>query len=454
MLPDFLSQLLQNVFALLAALAVCVLVSPYLLLLFAPLVLLFSSMQRYFRSTAREVKRLEGVSRSPIFSSFGETLNGLSTIRAYGMQSTFMEHNFHAVQHNARLYLTHNMLNRWLAVRLDMVSLVVVGAVAFFSIAVRRSGRDSIAALALLYAQQFTGMLQYTVRVLVDTETSMTAAERLLHFSTIPQEAEHRRAETAPPTDWPQEGVIRFRNVRLRYRPELPRVLRGVSFDVPARHKVGICGRTGAGKSSLSVALFRIVELDSGSIEIDGVNIAELGLGDLRERMAIIPQDPVLFSGTVRYNLDPFNRVSDAELWQALARVHLDQTVREMPAGLDTAVAEYGENLSQGQRQLVCIARAMLRHARVLVLDEATASVDGQTDRLIQTAIRENFADCTVLTIAHRLDTILDCDRVLVLDRGRVAEYDRPSVLLARKGGVFRDMVEQASRVGGGAGHA
>lgn len=280
-----------------------------------------------------------------------------------------------------------------------------------------------------------------------ETEAMFTSAERLMEFeATTPVEAEavvESMEEALTSTRWPSEGGITFDAVSARYRPGLPLVLRGLSVTVQPRHHVGIVGRTGSGKSSLALCLYRILEADEGRVVIDGIDIRSLGLRQLRSRLAIIPQDPVLFTGTLRYNLDPLAQATDAALWTALRRVHLSDFVESLSAGLDSDVAEQGDNLSAGQRQLVCFARALLRDARIIVLDEATAAVDHTTDALIQTTIAEEFKECTLLVIAHRLHTIMAYHRVLVLDAGRAAEYDHPAALLQRPHGLFSKLVRK-----------
>lgn len=251
--------------------------------------------------------------------------------------------------------------------------------------------------------------------------------------------------EKRPPPGWPQAGAVAFENYSTRYRPGLDLVVKGINADLHSAEKVGIVGRTGAGKSSLTLALFRMVEPAEGRIVVDGLDISSIGLHDLRASLTIIPQDPVLFSGSLRFNLDPFGRYSDEELWRALELAHLKKFVAQLPDGLQHAVTEGGENISVGQRQLVCLARALLRRSKILVLDEATAAVDLATDALIQETIRREFRDSTVLTIAHRLNTILDYDRVLLLDRGQVREFDSPQRLLADRDSVFSAMAADAN---------
>jgi len=283
--------------------------------------------------------------------------------------------------------------------------------------------------------------------MLATIEAQMNSVERVLFYSNnIDTEADDVKPDTDPnPNEWPSNGNIDINDISMRYR-DGPVVLKGISVHIKGGEKVGVCGRTGSGKSSLMVALFRIAELenDGGGIIIDGVNTSDIGTTTLRLNLSIIPQDPVIFSNTVRYNLDPFGTSSDEELWEVLRKVQMEEVIADLEGGLQYEVAEGGENFSQGQRQLLCIARALLRKPKILVMDEATASIDNTTDATIQTMIRENFKDATVLTIAHRLNTIMDSDRVLVLNDGHVAEYDSPQALLKKPDGLFRAMVEKS----------
>lgn len=272
----------------------------------------------------------------------------------------------------------------------------------------------------------------------------MNAVERLHHYAEeLDVEADAIIPDNRPSEQWPSAGAIKIRNLEMRYRPELPSVLHDLSLDIQGGEKIGVVGRTGAGKSSIMMALFRLVEPTKGTIEIDGVDVSKIGLFDLRTRLAIIPQDPILFSGTIRSNLDPFEKRTDQELWEVLERSDLKTYVTSCEGGLDSQVSEFGENLSVGQRQLLCLARAMLTHARVIIMDEATASVDVATDVMLQKAIRVDFANSTVLTIAHRLNTVIDYSRVLVLDHGVIKEFDTPANLLRNPDSVFSSMVDE-----------
>lgn len=296
--------------------------------------------------------------------------------------------------------------------------------------------------LLLSYSLNITNLLSNVLRQASRAENSLNAVERVGTYIDLPSEAPEIIDSNRPPPGWPSSGIIEFEDVVLRYRPGLPAVLRGLSFVIPATQKVGIAGRTGAGKSSMLNALFRIVELERGRILIDDCDISKFGLTDLRKVLSIIPQSPVLFSGTVRFNLDPFGEHNDADLWEALERAHLKDVIRRNAFGLDAEVSEGGDNFSVGQRQLLSLARSLLRRSKILVLDEATAAVDVRTDALIQKTIREQFKYCTMLIIAHRLNTIIDSDRILVLDDGQVVEYDTPEKLLRMEEGAFSKMVQ------------
>jgi len=433
-------QFLQNWFTLLGVIAVTIAGSYYMIALLVPIGILFRWIQTYFRASQRELKRIESTTRSPIFSLFAETLNGLSTIRAYGLQEEFEDRNEFLIEKNSQVFSVQWLSQRWLALRLDWVSLLVILCTCLLMVGLRDSIGVGVASLSIVYSLQFTGLLQMTTRNSVDTENYLTSVERLMDFKAIKTEKAARVPAHDPPTAWPQHGAIRFDALQLRYRPDLPLVLKGATATIPPRAKVGICGRTGSGKSSLMLALFRLVEPCGGTIMIDDVDIQKIGLQTLRNKLAIIPQDPVMFSATLRFNIDPFNQCSDDEIHQALARVHLSDLVASFELGLQHPVSENGESLSQGQRQLVCIARALLRKSKIIILDEATSSVDAATDALIQETIRVNFAHATVLTIAHRLETIVDSDAIMLLKDGNVAEFGSPSDLLSRPSD-FRSLV-------------
>ncbi|XP_026390011.1 ABC transporter C family member 2-like [Papaver somniferum] len=412
-----------------------------------PLLIVFYSAYLYYQSTAREVKRLDSISRSPVYAQFGEALNGLSTIRAYQAYDRMSNINGKSMDNNIRYTLVNISANRWLAIRLETLGGIMIWLTATFAVMQNERAVDQVAfassmGLLLSYALNITNLLTGVLRLGSLAENSLNAVERIGTYVDLPSEAPAVIENNRPPPGWPSSGSIKFEDVVLRYRPELPPVLHGLSFTISPSEKVGIVGRTGAGKSSMLNALFRIVELERGRILIDDYDVAKFGLTDLRKVLGIIPQSPVLFSGTVRFNLDPFTEHNDADLWEALERAHLKDVIRRNSLGLDAEVTESGENFSVGQRQLLSLARALLRRSKILVLDEATAAVDVRTDALIQKTIREEFKSCTMLIIAHRLNTIIDCDRVLLLDAGQVSEFDTPEELLSNEGSSFSKMVQ------------
>ncbi|CAK4112910.1 unnamed protein product, partial [Aphanomyces euteiches] len=420
LLPNLFLDILQTFFIAASSMLVCAVSSIYVALSFLPVIGPFYVMGEFFKKSSRELKRLEGVSRSPIFSSFAETLDGVQTIRAFKMDRHFIRQNRKAVDTNAKFLFALVGVGRWFSVRTYLVSVLLIAIMLTVIINIRHSISATTAGLALTNSLALLPMVQWFIRLYDMVESAMTAVERLLHFKTIPEEAPETTLHDPAFASWPSKDAVQFQNLKLRYRPDLPLVLHGITLDIQGGEKIGICGRTGAGKSSLMIALFRISEFDSGTILIDGMDIATIGLATLRRVLSIIPQDPVLFSGTLRENLDPFGEKTDAELDAVVQQTHLD-------LALSTVVAESGSNLSVGQRQLLCIGRALLRQSRIIVMDEATANVDLATDQLIQTTIQQAFTTETVLTIAHRLDTILHCDRVVVLEKGQVVECDAPS---------------------------
>uniref|UniRef100_A0A182RRP5 ABC-type glutathione-S-conjugate transporter n=1 Tax=Anopheles funestus TaxID=62324 RepID=A0A182RRP5_ANOFN len=419
--------------------------TPIFLAVVPPLMVIYYFVQRFYIDTSRQLKRLESVTRSPIYSHFGESIGGQSTIRAYGQQNRFTQESERRVDYNQLVSYPTIVANRWLSVRLELIGSFVVLFAALFAILARDSIGQATVGLSISYALQVSHQLSFLVRMTSEVETNIVAVERLEEYTVLPREAEWKKG-TVDKT-WPAEGKVEFKDYQIRYREGLDLVIRGISLNVRGGEKIGIVGRTGAGKSSLTLGLFRIVEAAGGQIVIDGLDISQMGLHQLRGRLTIIPQDPVLFSGTLRANVDPFKSYSDDQVWKALELSHLKTFVKGLAAGLDHEIAENGENLSVGQRQLICLARAVLRKTKVLILDEATAAVDLETDDLIQKTIRTEFADCTILTIAHRLNTILDSDRVLVLDKGLVAECDSPQSLLANRESIFFGMAKNAGIV-------
>ncbi|XP_072168419.1 multidrug resistance-associated protein 1-like [Diadema setosum] len=423
--------------------AVICAVLPFFTLIILPLSVICTLMQRFYICTSRQLKRLESISRSPIYSHFSETIVGTSTIRAYKRQGEFIHQNEQLIDDNQITYYPNMASNRWLALRLEFVGNFIVFFSALFAVIGRNELSSGIVGLSISYALQITQTLNWMVRMTSELETNIVAVERVKEYAETPTEAAAIVPDNRPAPSWPQEGGVKFINYSTRYREGLDLVIKGIDLTIKSGEKVGIVGRTGAGKSSLTLALFRIIEPAGGQIEIDGIDIAKIGLRDLRSRITIIPQDPVLFAGSLRMNLDPFESYTDDDIWLALKLSHLHTFVSGLPEGLQHECTEGGENLSVGQRQLICLARALLRKSKILVLDEATAAVDLETDDLIQATIRTEFSECTVITIAHRLNTIMDSTRILVMDAGQIAEFDTPSELLA-KGGIFYAMAKDA----------
>lgn len=327
--------------------------------------------------------------------------------------------------------------------RIEFIGNCIVLFAALFAVTGKDSLSPGLVGLSVSYALQVTMSLNWMVRMTSELENNIVAVERVKEYSETKTEAPWEVEDKKPPPEWPMLGNVEFHDYSVRYREGLDLVLKNITLNVKGGEKIGIVGRTGAGKSSMTLCLFRLLEAAAGEITIDEVKIAEIGLHDLRSKLTIIPQEPVLFSGTLRMNLDPFERYSDEEVWKALELSHLHKFVRNQTAKLELECSEGGENLSVGQRQLVCLARALLRKSRILILDEATAAIDLETDDLIQSTIRTQFEDCTVFTIAHRLNTIMDYTRVLVLDKGRIAEFDTPTNLISQRG-IFYGMAKDA----------
>lgn len=420
--------------------------TPIFLSVIVPLGIVYYLVQRFYVPTSRQLQRIESTNRSPIFNHFSETIAGASTIRAYGQQQRFIETSVERVDKNILFYFARIASNRWLGTRLEFVGNLIVFAAALFAVLTPDVSSGAVG-LSVSYALQITGALNLLVRMTSDLETNIVSVERLKEYAEIETEAPWILNFRRPPHDWPPKGQVDFQDYKTRYREGLDLVLRGISCHIDGGEKVGIVGRTGAGKSSLTVALFRLIEPAGGSIIIDGHSIANMGLHDLRQKLTILPQDPVLFSGTLRMNLDPFDQYQDSQLWRAIEHAHLKKFVTDLPDGLLHECGEGGENLSVGQRQLVCLARTLLRKTKILILDEATAAVDMETDDLIQHTIRTEFKDCTILTIAHRLNTIMDYDKVMVLDQGLIKEFDSPHNLLKDKHSAFHSMARDANLV-------
>ncbi|CAK6982138.1 multidrug resistance-associated protein 1-like isoform X1 [Scomber scombrus] len=444
MIPEGLKMMLGYLFKLLEVCIIVLLATPLTGLLLLPLTCLYIFIQSFYVAASCQLRRLEAVSRSPIYSHFNETLQGAGVIRAFGEQRRFTLQADRRIDSNQEAYFPRFVATRWLAVNLEFLGNLLVLAAAVLSVRSRAELSPGIVGLAVTHSLQVTGILSWIVRSWTDVENNIVSVERVKEYAHTPKEAAWTLPDSLLPAAWPTTGTIQFEDYGLQYRKGLDWALKGISISIQDKEKVGIVGRTGAGKSSLALGLFRILEAAKGRICIDGIDIAQIGLHELRSRITIIPQDPVLFSGSLRMNLDPFDTCSDEELWRALQLAHLHTFVSALPQKLNHECCEGGENLSVGQRQLLCLARALLRKTKILVLDEATAAVDVELDQLIQSTIRTQFKDSTVLTIAHRINTILDCNRVLVMDRGSLVELDSPAVLVQQQQSFFYQICLQA----------
>ncbi|XP_029376380.1 ATP-binding cassette sub-family C member 2 isoform X2 [Echeneis naucrates] len=435
-IPQSFRSWIMCLLGVLGTLFVICLATPFFTIIIIPLALIYYFVQRFYIATSRQLRRLDSVSRSPIYSHFGETVSGLSVIRAYNHQERFLKHNEITIDENLKNVYPWIVSNRWLAIRLEFLGNLVVFFAALFAVVSRNSLNSGLVGLSISYALNVTQTLNWLVRMTSELETNIVAVERVSEYTKLENEAKWI-TDTRLPKNWPEEGRLQFEDYKVRYRPGLDLVLHGITCDIGSTEKIGIVGRTGAGKSSLTNSLFRIVEAAEGRILLDNIDISTIGLHDLRNNLTIIPQDPVLFSGTLRMNLDPFDKFTDEDLWRVLELSHLKDYVAGLQEKLEHEVTEGGENLSVGQRQLLCLARALLRKSRILILDEATAAVDLETDNLIQNTISKEFSHCTVLTIAHRLHSIMDNSRIMVLDAGKIVEFDTPSNLLEKKGHFY-----------------
>ncbi|XP_058800223.1 ATP-binding cassette sub-family C member 4-like [Phymastichus coffea] len=426
---------------------------------------IFYFIRKVYLKTSKNVKRLEGITRSPVFTHLNATLNGITTIRAYQAEK-ILKTEFDKLQdmHTSSWYMFIATSTAF-GFSLDVFCFLFTGLVTFSFLVMKDNFTGGDVGLAITQVMSLTGMIQWGMRQSAEVTNQLMSVERVLEYSELPAEPNLRDGgELAkkkkkklkkgeqekmqliePPKDWPTYGRVEFKSVYMRYSEDEPPVLKGLTMSIRPSEKVGIVGRTGAGKSSLISALFRLAKVEGG-IEIDGIDTGTIALEDLRKNISIIPQDPVLFSGTLRRNLDPFNEFTDKLLWEVLEEVELKDAVTLTGNGLDHRVLDRGSNYSTGQRQLICLARAILRNNRVLMLDEATANVDPHTDALIQRTIRTKFAPCTVLTVAHRLNTIMDSDKVLVMDKGRLVEFDHPHILLQNHHGPFSSLVKETGR--------
>ncbi|KAG8389480.1 hypothetical protein BUALT_Bualt02G0233800 [Buddleja alternifolia] len=443
LIPFFMSLTLAMFVSLLSVIIITCQYAWPTIILVIPLGWLNIWYRGYYLATSREITRLDGITKAPVIHHFSESITGVMTIRCFRKQEFFCEENVKRVNANIRMDFHNNASNEWLGFRLELLGSFLLCTSALFMIVLPSSIiKPENVGLSLSYGLSLNSVLYWAIYMSCFLENKMVSVERMKQFSVIPSEAEWRKKDFLPPLNWPTHGNVELKNVQVRYRPDTPLVLKGITLSIHGGEKIGVVGRTGGGKSTLIQVLFRLVEPSGGKIIIDGIDISALGLHDLRSRFGIIPQEPVLFEGTVRSNIDPTEQYSDDEIWKSLERCQLKDVVSAKPEKLDSAVVDNGDNWSVGQRQLLCLGRVMLKKSRLLFMDEATASVDSHTDGVIQKIIREDFAACTIISIAHRIPTVMDCDRVLVIDAGKAKEFDKPSHLLERPS-LFGSLVQE-----------
>uniref|UniRef100_A0A8B9RU49 ATP-binding cassette sub-family C member 9 n=1 Tax=Accipiter nisus TaxID=211598 RepID=A0A8B9RU49_9AVES len=439
-IPPTLESLTRSTLLCLSAIGMISYATPWFLVALVPLGIAFYFIQKYFRVASKDLQELDDSTQLPLLCHFSETAEGLTTIRAFRHEARFKQRMLELTDTNNIAYLFLSAANRWLEVRTDYLGACIVLTAAVTSIT--EGPHSGFVGLGLLYALTITNYLNWVVRNLADLEVQMGAVKKVHSF--LNMESENYDGYLDPsqvPKDWPQEGEIKIENLCVRYENNLKPVLKHVKAYIKPGQKVGICGRTGSGKSSLSLAFFRMVDIFDGRIVIDGIDISKLPLHTLRSRLSIILQDPILFSGSIRFNLDPECKCTDDRLWEALEIAQLKNMVKSLPGGLDAMVTEGGENFSVGQRQLFCLARAFVRKSSILIMDEATASIDMATENILQKVVMTAFADRTVVTIAHRVHTILTADLVIVMKRGNILEYDTPENLLSQEDGIFASFV-------------
>ncbi|KAL0287005.1 UNVERIFIED_CONTAM: ABC transporter C family member 5, partial [Sesamum angustifolium] len=445
-IPFRLGGFASTTIQLIGIVAVMTQVTWQILLLVIPMAIACLWMQKYYMASSRELVRIVSIQKSPVIHNFAESIAGAATIRGFGQEKRFMKKNLYLLDCFARPFFCSLAAIEWLCLRMELLSTFVFAFCMVLLVSFPHGTIDpSMAGLAVTYGLNMNARLSRWILSFCKLENKIISIERIHQYCQIPSEAPTLIEDSRPPSSWPENGTIELIDLKVRYKESLPVVLHGVSCIFPGGKKIGIVGRTGSGKSTLIQALFRLIEPAGGRIIIDSIDISTIGLHDLRNRLSIIPQDPTLFEGTIRGNLDPLEEHSDQEIWEALDKSQLGDVVRQKELKLDTPVLENGDNWSVGQRQLVSLGRALLKQARILVLDEATASVDSATDNLIQKIIRTEFKNCTVCTIAHRIPTVIDSDLVLVLSDGRVAEFDTPARLLEDKSSMFLKLVSEYS---------
>jgi ATP-binding cassette subfamily C (CFTR/MRP) protein 4 len=439
-LPEVLFVTIELSVTIIGSVLVICIVSPFTIIPGIIIFIVMYYLRIVFLTSSRSIKRMEATNRSPILAHLTESVKGLTTIRAFGTTQILHKEFDNYQDLHSSVYYMNLGTNRAFAIWLDLICIIYVSFVTIMAVSTETYGGNI--GFVITRGISITGIFQFAVRRWSELENQMTSVERIVEY--VQADQEYDRKTKVPSILWPDTGKIEFKSIFMQYSNDKPYVLKNLKFLIQLKEKIGIVGRTGAGKSSLISVLFRLVHFE-GNIFIDDVDTKEISLSSLRSKISIIPQEPILFSGSVRKNLDPFNQYHDEQIWEVLEKVRLKEFVTDLPSGLYSNLSEGGSNFSVGQKQLVCLARALLRNNKILILDEATANVDPQTDELLQKTIRTNFANCTVLTIAHRLHTVMDSDKVLVMDNGVIAEFDHPHVLLQSKG-VFHELVAETGK--------
>ncbi|KAF1319129.1 Abc transporter c family member 5, partial [Globisporangium splendens] len=444
-LPTYFGAFIATLFSTICQLAVAVYMVNFLGLLILPLVYIYAKIGNLYLAPSREISRLWKVSKSPVLSHVAQSEAGVVTIRAFGPEyvDRVIAENVDFIDVNNVMWFAETATNQWFGVRMQLVGSGVIIVIVSALVYLRDFLSPGLVGLVFTYALSIDSGLASIVQSWSTVEVLMVSPERVMEYTTIPPEGSQKPLTIEPPTQWPRQGTITFDNVVFSYKEGAPAVLKGLSFDIKNNEKIGIVGRTGAGKSSLTMALFRINELDAGRILIDGEDISTMPLRSLRSKLSIIPQSPVLFKGTLRAYMDPFDEFTDAEIWSAFEKVEMKEQIGSLENQLSYELSENGENFSVGERQMLCMARALLTQTRIVVMDEATASIDHATEKKLQTMIDRDFKDATVLTIAHRLATVLDSDRIMVLSDGNVVEFDSANNLVQNPKGVFYELARE-----------
>lgn len=449
---------LQSTLFCIGAIALICVSIPWMILLLPVLLVCFFVARKKYMYSAREIKRLDATTRSPIYADFSATLEGLVTLRAYNLREAFTRLFLYELDVNGQAYFSFLMVSRWLGFRLDSMCTIMLIIVAFLAVVLRSQVDVGLIGFALVYTMSLSGLFQWTVRQSAEVEAQMTSIERIHAYASLPPEhgyettlTEFKKQQEHPQIvkdlNREQNGKLELKDLTVTYREDLDPVLSNLTINIAAGEKVGICGRTGSGKSSTLLALLRLNIITGGDIVIDGESLLQMPLERARAIISVIPQDPHLFSGTVRFNLDPFETHTDEEVWEALRDAHIYDYISRDPLGLLAVVEEGGKNFSVGQRQLLSLARAILRRTKVLLCDEVTASIDYTTDRLIQATLRTSPAlkSATIITVAHRLRTIADSDKIVVIQAGKLVEYGSPSQLLEQENSFFRSLAVESN---------